>query len=128
MIRVKQIKVNILCDNDDCIRKVIAKKLGISVSEIDGYNILKRSIDARYKPDIFYIYEVDLSCKNEEKVIKKNNSNNDISKSISSCYIMPSCGDIEIKHRPVIVGSGPAGLFCAYLLAVKGYKPLIIER
>lgn len=43
-------------------------------------------------------------------------------------YILPVSGNSKMKHRPVIIGSGPAGLFCGYLLAEQGYKPLIIER
>ena len=128
MIRVKQIKVNILLDNEDNIKKIVSKKLGINVKEIISYNIIKKSIDARYKPDIYYVYEIDLSCKNEDMVIKRNINNKDISLSDNEDYIIPKHGDIELRKRPIIVGSGPAGLFCTYLLALAGYNPLIIER
>ena len=128
MIRIKQIKIHISLDSDDNIKKNISKKLGININEIISYNIVKKSIDARYKPDIYYVYEIDLSCKNEDMVIKRNINNKDISLSDSEDYIIPKHGDIELKERPIIVGSGPAGLFCAYLLALEGYKPLIIER
>lgn len=128
MIRVKQIKVNVLNDNDEDIKKGIAKKIGINYADIDYYTIIKKSIDARYKPDIFYIYEVEVSCKNENVILKKNCNNNDIALAITSDYVIPEHGEIELENRPVIVGSGPAGLFCAYLLALEGYNPLVIER
>jgi len=128
MIRVKQIKVNILNDNKDNIIKILSKKLKININEILDYRIVKKSIDARYKPDIFYVYELDILCKNEDNVINKNKNNVDVSVSLVEEYIRPIHGDIELKHRPIIVGSGPAGLYCAYLLSLEGYKPLIIER
>ena len=127
MIRIKQIKVNILDDNDINIKNIISKKLGINVNDIKNYKVIKKSIDARYKPDIFYIYELDINCNNEDRV-KKRNKSLDISISKDDKYIIPKCGNIYLKNRPIIVGSGPAGLFCAYLLAISGYKPLIIER
>ena len=128
MIRVKQIKVNILNDNDDNIIKLLSKKLKINSDEIREYTISKKSIDARYKPEIFYVYEIDVLCKNEDVVLKKNSNNIDVSKVINEYYVKPIHGNILLDKRPIVVGSGPAGLFCAYLLAMEGYMPLVIER
>ena len=126
MINVKQIKVEVTKSNDENIKKGIAKKLNIPVYDIDDYNIIKRSIDARNKEEICYVYEVDVNVKNEEKVLKK--KNNDITYAISRKYEIKEFGNIELKNRPIIIGSGPAGLFSAYILAENGYKPIIIER
>jgi len=128
MIRVRQVKVNVLVDNKESLYKVISKKLKVNVSDIKGYKIIKKSIDARYKPDLFYIYEVDIDLVCENEILKRNKNNIDVMITPKEEYIMPSKGNIVLNNRPVVVGSGPAGLFCGYLLALCGYRPLIIER
>lgn len=126
MINVKQIKIEVTKSNDENIKKGIAKKLNIPVYDIEYFNIIKRSIDARNKEEIYYVYEVDVKVKDEGKALNK--KNNDITYAISRKYEMKEYGNLELKNRPVIIGSGPAGLFAAYILAENGYKPIIIER
>ena len=124
MIRVRQVKVHI--DNNNLVKK-IASKLNVKESDIKYYKIVKKSIDARDKNNIFYIYEVDIEVLNEE-IILKNNKSNDILKSEPVNYKIEVTGTNKLNKRPIIVGSGPAGLFSAYYLAKLNYKPIIIER
>ena len=124
MIRVRQVKVHI--DSNNLVKK-IATKLNIKESDIKSYKIIKESIDARDKNNIFYIYEVDVEVLNEEVILKKNKSD-DILKSEILNYKIEVSGTNKLDKRPIIVGSGPAGLFSAYYLAKLGYKPIIIER
>lgn len=126
MIRVRQIKVA-LDSYDEQIVNQCAKKLKVDKKIIEKYEIVKKSIDARDKQNIVFSYELDVKIKNEEEYLKKNKSK-DILKAPSNNYEFKITGTKKIKNRPVIVGSGPAGLFCAYMLAKYGYKPLIIER
>ena len=126
MIRVRQVKLNVIDDNKDSLVKAISKKIRVNSSDILDYVIVKKSLDARYKPDLFYIYEVDVQLDNEKDVLR--NNNNDVIITPDERYIMPVKGKIILNNRPIIVGSGPAGLFCAYLLANMGYRPLVIER
>ena len=128
MIRVRQVKINVTDDNRDNLLKSISKKIKVNVDDIKDYVIVKKSIDARYKPDLFYVYEIDIEVNKEKEILKRNKDNNDIVVAPLEKYVMPMKGDITLYKRPIIVGSGPAGLFCAYLLASMGYKPLIIER
>jgi len=121
MLRVRQVKVEVL-KND--ILESLAKKLRIKEDEIIDYEIIKQSIDARDKNEIFYVYELDVNVKNENKISK----NNDIFESVKRKYQFNKIGTKDLKERPIIVGSGPAGLFAAYVLAENGYNPLIIER
>ena len=65
---------------------------------------------------------------NEIEVLKRNKNNNDIIITPDERYIMPNKGNIPLIKRPIVVGSGPSGLFCAYLLASMGYRPIVIER
>lgn len=115
-------------DNERELIRSIAKKIKINDNDIKNIKIIKKSIDARYKPKLFYIYEVDIEVSNQEDVLKRNKGNDDLMITPNEEYILPPIGDIILDKRPVIVGSGPSGLFCAYQLAMMGYKPLVIER
>lgn len=130
MIRIRQIRILSQKDSEEILKKKVASKLKIDIEDIKKLEIKKRSIDARDKKEIFYVYEVDVQTKEEEKVLKRCH-HKDIFKSIVEKYQFekePSKDSIKIKDRPIIIGSGPAGLFCAYLLAEHSYHPLIIER
>lgn len=123
MIRIRQVEVPY---NDKNIKKYIAKKLKIKETDILEYTIHKQSIDARKKPDIYFIYEVDIKINNELSLLK--HKSNDILLTPKEDYIFNITGTKKMINRPVIIGSGPAGLFSAYLLAKNGYKPIIFER
>lgn len=126
MIRIRQVNVDIKSDESEILNQC-AKKIKIDKNKIKSYKIIKKSIDARNKEKIVYSYEIDLEIENEEKILKRNKSK-DILKSPEEKYQFKITGNKKLNERPVIVGSGPAGLFCAYMLAKYGYKPLIIER
>ena len=127
MLRVRQIKVGVNKKSNDEILKKVCQKLRIKQSDIINFNIIKESIDARCKQNIYYVYEIDLQCKNELEILRKNNSN-DVLLSTNSTYKLNVTGTKKLNNKIVIVGSGPAGLFSAYMLAELGYNPLIIER
>lgn len=131
MLRVNQIKVHPDAGVES-IRKKAASVLGIKQSDIEKLEIIKQSIDARKKPDIFYSYTVDVELVKElrgkEDKLLKRCKENQVSKVTDKPYLFPASGQKDMKHRPVIVGMGPAGLFCGYLLAKHGYRPILIER
>lgn len=127
MIRVRQIKIDIKDNSIEYITNEVARILKIKSSLIKKINIKKKSIDARHKEHICFVYEVDAFVSDENVILAKCSSN-DVFKSPNEEYTMPIQGSVYLNNRPVIVGSGPAGLFCAYLLAECGYNPLIIER
>ena len=128
MIRIRQIKIPLKEYNKDNLQPFIAKKIKCNKEDIKTITIIKLSIDARKKPQIYYILEVDVTLQNEKYILNKNYNNNDISIVKKENYIYPRKGTKKLKYRPIIVGSGPAGLFCAYILAEEGYCPIIIER
>lgn len=126
MIRIRQINVAIDEDENELITKC-AKKLKTNKENIEEYKIVKKSIDARDKQNIVFCYEVDIKAKNEDEILRKNKSK-DIFEASNTQYEFKITGKQKMKNRPVIIGSGPAGLFCGYMLASYGYKPIIIER
>ena len=126
MIRINQLKMPIEHSNNQLMEKA-AKLLKIKENQILKLQIAKKSIDARKKPELYIVYSVDIWVDNEVKVIKKVNDNNIMLINKKKYDIFPS-GEKVLNNRPVIIGAGPAGLFCAYLLALKGYQPLLLER
>lgn len=126
MIRIKQLKVPVKHTAEDILRKA-AKMLKVPVDRIQDYRIVRRSIDARKKSEVCYVYTLDVCVAQERSVLKKVYSNN-IMLTNEPKYQYPQKGTLPLKHPPVIVGSGPAGLFCAYALAQMGYGPIVIER
>ncbi|MDR2940179.1 MAG: FAD-dependent monooxygenase [Clostridiales bacterium] len=97
----------------------VQKKL--KIKSFKKFSVSKQSIDARDKKNIMYVYSVDVAFDNEGKYI----NNKDILKIEPYEYKL---NKINSKVRPVIVGSGPAGLFAALILAESGAKPIILER
>ncbi len=126
MIRIQQLKLPLI-HNEQMIEEKICATLGIRSGQNFQYEIVRRSVDARKKPQLFYVYTVDVTMSGEGKLVKKLHKPN-IQLMQKSRYHFPKPGTLAMDHRPVIVGAGPAGLFCAYELALHGYRPLILER
>ena len=124
MIRLRQVKLPI--DDNNLLEK-ISKLLKVEKDMIKELKIRKKSLDARDKSKLLFVYEVDCLVENEGKVLKKIHSK-DIFKVEEVPYQFPVNGEKKLEKRPVIVGAGPAGLYCAYLLAEHNFKPIIIER
>ncbi|SER53600.1 NAD(P)/FAD-dependent oxidoreductase [Lachnobacterium bovis] len=124
MIRINQIKLPLEHKEDD-LKKKIASML--KLKKDFSYKIVKKSIDARKKPDIFWVYAVNIEVKNESKVLSHIH-NKSIMPIKEVVYKIPSKGEEPLLQRPVVVGAGPAGLFSAYLLTESGFMPIILEQ
>lgn len=129
MIRVNQLKIPYEKSRDEqgILMSKIAKKLNIPKNEITSLTIVRKSIDGREKPDIYFVYSVDVSLENEGK-LKSKVFGKDVSKVTPVRYNYKPSKTPDEVGKTVVVGMGPAGLFCGYFLSMNGYKPLIIER
>lgn len=126
MLRVSNIKIDI-DDSIELVREKLCKKLKIRDGEIKYYSIYKESIDARKKNEkISLVYTVDVKVNNEKRLMKFKPK--DCVEIKTNKYRDIKVGSEELEHRPVIIGSGPAGLFAALLLTQRGYSPILLER
>ena len=125
MIRISQLKLPITHTKAQ-LEKKIAKTLKNPGNSFT-YEIKKQSLDCRHKNDKIFVYTVDVTIRDEQKLAKKVNNNN-MMLTKEKPYEFPSPGETPLLHSPVIVGSGPAGLFCGWYLAKAGYCPIILER
>lgn len=126
MIQIQQLKLPITHTREDLETKV-SKVLKIPKEQMQSYRIVKQSLDARKKQDIHYVYTVEVDTGMDEKIVKKLHQNN-IRYMEKKTYQFPNSGNRNLSHPPIIAGSGPAGLFCAYMLASAGYAPIVLER
>lgn len=102
-----------------------AQALHIRASEITSLHIARRSLDARKKPELCWVYTVDVTLRGGEGRILRQNRSPKISREEPYHY------HIEKKSaqtRPVVVGFGPAGMFAALVLALAGLRPIVLER
>ena len=126
MICIRQLKLKVGHTEDD-LKKKICSTLRIREDALLSYIIRKQSLDARKKPDLYYIYTVDVTVSKEKQILKRNKDKN-VVLSDFKLYQYPEAGNLPLPHRPVVIGSGPAGMFCAYILAGLGYRPILLEK
>ncbi len=104
-----------------------AQLLRVSASAIRKLTVVRRSVDARKKPDVRIIYTVDVEVAGHEQKILRASGCKRASVAKNAYYSVPKAKVIPQK-RPVIVGFGPAGMFAALVLAMAGCNPLVLER
>lgn len=126
MIQITQLKLPYQHSAADLEQK-IRKTLKLSGSQKFTYRIVKKSIDARKKPELYLVYSVQVSCDNENGIVKKA-KNASVSIVKPKAYVIPKAGEQDMIAPPLIIGAGPAGLFAAFVLAEAGFHPILIER
>ncbi len=126
MIQITQLKLPYNHSAVDLENK-IRKTLRLGQNQKFTYKIVKKSIDARRKPELFLVYSCQVSCDNENEIVKKV-KNPSVTITKAKTYVLPQVGEETLKHPPLIIGAGPAGLFAAYVLVEAGFFPILIER
>lgn len=127
MIRMTQLKLPADHTKDELKDKIL-KLLRIDTHALLSYAVIKQSLDARKKPELYYVYAVDVHVSDEQAVKRRTRHKNIMFCRPEPDYVLRARGDQALAHRPVIIGTGPAGLFCGYELALLGYRPILLER
>lgn len=109
------------------LKKELLKMLRIPEADLLDFHIVKKSTDARKKEDIKYIYVLAAKVKKENQIFRKLKNSN-VCVYERKHYTFTPKGTKKLEHPPVIIGMGPAGLFCALELAKAGMKPIVFER
>ncbi len=126
MIRIRDIVLPMEHDPNQLLYEA-ARMLKISTSKIRKMTIIRRSVDARKKPDVRIVYTVDVVLDGSEKKIWKQSGCKKATLTDVRNYRPPKTA-VTAAKRPIVVGFGPAGMFAALILAMAGLRPLVFER
>jgi uncharacterized FAD-dependent dehydrogenase len=130
-IRIEEITLG-LNERESGIKEKILKTLEIKSEDVLSYQIVKRAIDSRHKRNILLVFSVNIEVENQKKFL----ASLDEVKIIRHKIRLVESFDYEIKivskdnkrKRPIVIGTGPSGLFAGLLLAKAGLRPTIVER
>src|SRR5476651_2683478 len=131
MLRLNEVKLP-LDHPEAALKAAILARLGITEQALLGYTVYKRSYDARKRSAIVLIYSLDVDVTDEDGVLERASHDAHLLRSPDTSYHFVAKGAQAAGHdqgkRPVVIGTGPCGLFAALILAQMGLRPIILER
>jgi uncharacterized FAD-dependent dehydrogenase len=126
-LRVTNLRLPVGAPETD-LASVLAHRLGVCADDIARWRILRKSLDARSRLELEFVYSAVVDVPDEAHCLRLLRANGDVQHFAPHAFDDPLPGSEPLEHRPVVVGSGPAGLLAGYYLALRGYRPLILER
>ena len=128
MIRLTELRLPI-DHTPEALELAIIKRLHLESKDLVNFSVFKRSYDARKNVALSLIYTVDISVKDEEKVLQKFSGDQHVRVSPDTRYhFVSDAAQAKPADRPVVIGFGPCGIFAALVLAQMGFKPIVLER
>ena len=127
MLRLTELKLP-LDHPAGALREAILQRLSIAADALIGFNIFKRSYDARKAGALLLIYTVDITVKNESELLKKFRNDRNIMPAPDTSYRFVGHAPENLSARPLVIGFGPCGIFAALVLAQMGFRPIVLER
>lgn len=106
----------------------ISQRLKLTTESVQRFQILRKSLDARKRNQLLFVYTVLVEFHDESAVVRRWKNDPNIQAFVPEIFDDPIAGFAPMDERPVVVGTGPAGLLAGYYLAIRGYRPLLIER
>lgn len=127
MLRLTEIKLP-LDHPEAAIEAAILKKLQIAPEALIRYTIFKRSHDARKKGEIALVYILDVETTQEKPLLHRLKKDPHVMPTPDMRYHLVTQAPYDLVSRPIIIGTGPCGMFAGLLLAQMGFRPLLLER
>lgn len=127
MLRLTEVKLP-LDHPESGLKAAILARLGIAAEELLGYRVFRRAYDARKSTNIFFIYTLDVEVRDEAGVLQRHQGDRHIGPTPDTAYHYVTQARAGESRRPIVIGTGPCGLFAGLLLAQMGFRPIILER
>ena len=126
MLKVSNVRLPV-GESEETLIDRFARRLKVPVGEIRQFRILRKSLDIRDKRRLEHVFTAAVELADEHAILRRGSIEN-ITPYWHERFELPEPGPATLRHPPVIIGAGPAGLFAAYLLAEQGYDPIVLER
>lgn len=128
MLRLSEIKLPL--DHTEAeIESAILEMLHLTAEELVGYSIFKRSYDARNRGEkIIAVYILDVEIKQEKRVLQRFKKDPRVKETPDMSYRTVAQAPKGLTERPIVIGTGPCGMFTGLMLARMGFRPILLER
>ncbi|MHB8455075.1 MAG: NAD(P)/FAD-dependent oxidoreductase [Acidiferrobacterales bacterium] len=127
MLRLTEVRLG-LDHHETEIKTAILRILGIPEPELLGCQVRRRGHDARKNGEVVFVYTLDVEVKNEAALLQRFKHSRHVTNTPDETYRLPAQAPANIKVRPLVIGTGPCGIFAGLSLARMGFKPVILER
>ncbi len=127
MLRITELRLP-LDHAESAIKTAILKRVDIGAEELIAYTIFRQGHDARKRDPITLVYTLDIEVKNEQAILARLKDDPHISLTPDTAYHFVTRASGKMTERPVVIGTGPCGLFAGLILAQMGFRPIILER
>ena len=127
MLRLTDLKLP-LDHPEDALRRAILKRLEIESASLTAFTVAKRSYDARKRGAILLIYALDIETTCEAELLLRFADDTHVHPTPDTDYRFVARAPAALKLRPIVIGTGPCGLFAGLLLAQMGFCPIILDR
>ncbi|MEO8161447.1 MAG: FAD-dependent protein, partial [Arenimonas sp.] len=127
MLRLTDLKLP-LEHPPEALRAAVLSRLGLADHELRALSVFKRSYDARKRGAIVLVYALDLDVSDESTVMARCRNDAQLGPRPDTSYHFVATAPPDLRLRPVVIGTGPCGLFAALVLAQMGFRPIVLER
>jgi len=127
MLRLTEIQLPLDHPEAD-LRAAILARLGIADADLLSVSLFRRSYDARKKSAVTLTYAVDVEVRDEAAVLAKHKGKQNVGPTPDTNYHFVAKAPAGLSKRPIVIGTGPCGIFAGLILAEMGFNPLILER
>ena len=127
MLRITDLKLP-LDHADEALPKAIRARLKLGAKEPLSFTVAKRSYDARKRGAILLIYALDVYTPHEAELLRQFADDKNIGPTPDTSYRFVAQAPVELPRRPIVIGTGPCGLFAGLILAQMGFRPIILDR